>query len=295
MFRLKTRAALVWALVVLCITPLSLASTLRVHFIDVGQADAILIQTPAGLNILIDAGEKRTATDLIDYLKEQGVKRLDYLIATHPHADHIGGMAEVIKSFDIANIYMPRVAHTTKTYEDLLLTIRDKGLRIHEAKAGVVLDLGEGIEARLVAPASDGYRSLNDYSAVLWLGYGRTRFLFSGDAERISESEMLASGFDLSADVLKVGHHGSNTSTTESFLRAVSPTYGVIMVGRNNRYNLPHPDVLKRLTNAGVTILRTDKHGTIVFSSDGNVLELQVERPGQVQLLTDWEWLGWAA
>ncbi|NLN19727.1 MAG: MBL fold metallo-hydrolase [Firmicutes bacterium] len=295
MFRLKTRAALVWALVVLCITPLSLASTLRVHFIDVGQADAILIQTPAGLNILIDAGEKRTATDLMDYLKEQGVKRLDYLIATHPHADHIGGMAEVIKSFDIANIYMPRVAHTTKTYEDLLLTIRDKGLRIHEAKAGVVLDLGEGIEARLVAPASDGYRSLNDYSAVLWLGYGRTRFLFSGDAERISESEMLASGFDLSADVLKVGHHGSNTSTTESFLRAVSPTYGVIMVGRNNRYNLPHPDVLKRLTNAGVTILRTDKHGTIVFSSDGNVLELQVERPGQVQLLTDWEWLGWAA
>jgi beta-lactamase superfamily II metal-dependent hydrolase len=272
-----------------------LASTLRVHFIDVGQADAILIQTPAGLNILIDAGEKRTATDLMDYLKEQGVKRLDYLIATHPHADHIGGMAEVIKSFDIANIYMPRVAHTTKTYEDLLLTIRDKGLRIHEAKAGVVLDLGEGIEARLVAPASDGYRSLNDYSAVLWLGYGRTRFLFSGDAERISESEMLASGFDLSADVLKVGHHGSNTSTTESFLRAVSPTYGVIMVGRNNRYNLPHPDVLKRLTNAGVTILRTDKHGTIVFSSDGNVLELQVERPGQVQLLTDWEWLGWAA
>ena len=190
---------------------------------------------------------------------------------------------------------MPRAAHTTQTYEDLLLTIRDKGLRIHEAKAGVALSLGEGIEAKLVAPEGTGYRSLNDYSAVLWLSYGKTRFLFTGDAERVSEAEMLASGFDLSADVLKVGHHGSKTSTTEPFLQAVIPTYAVVMVGRENRYGLPDSDVLKRILDAGAILLRTDKHGTIVFTSDGETLMLQVEGPGRVRLHMEWGALDRAA
>lgn len=282
----KTRLAIIWALAILCMTPFTWASSLRVHFIDVGQADAILIQTPTGGNILIDAGEKATVASLMAYLRQQGVAKLDHVIATHPHADHIGGMASVIEGFDVGSIYMPRVTHTTKTYEDLLLAIRDKGLRIHEAKAGVDLKLGDGIEAQLVAPGSAGYKSLNDYSAVLRMIYGKTSFLFAGDAERISETEMLASRYGLAADVLKVAHHGSNTSSTQPFLQAVDPTYAVIMVGRANRYGLPHPAVLERLEARGIVVLRTDEVGTILMTSDGQTL--QVEYPGRV-----WLQLGW--
>lgn len=278
----KARTATVWALAILCLTPFTWASSLRVHFIDVGQADAILIQTPLGANILIDAGEKATAPSLMAYLRKEGVTKLDHVIATHPHADHIGGLASVIAGFDIGGIYMPRVTHTTKTYEDLLLAIKAKGLRVNEAKAGVELRLGEGITAQLVAPKGAGYKSLNDYSVVLRMTYGDTSFLFTGDAERVSETEMLAAGYELTADVLKVPHHGSNTSSTEPFLRAVDPTYAVIMVGQGNRYGLPHPAVLDRLKAKDIVVLRTDEHGSIVITSDGQTLE--VEYPGRVWL-----------
>jgi competence protein ComEC len=286
MSRSNPRVVVAWAFGLLFLTCVVWAAPLQVHFIDVGQADAILIQTPDGVNILIDAGEQFTSARLIAYLRQQGVSTLDHVIATHPHADHIGGMAGVIKAFDIGSVYMPRATHTTKTYENLLLAIRDKGLRVHEAKAGVALDFGEGIGAQLVAPVASGYKSLNDYSAVLRLTYGETRFLFAGDAERLSETQMLASGAELSADVLKVGHHGSNTSSYEPFLGAVGATYGVIMVGKNNRYGLPHPAALGRLEAAGIIILRTDELGTIVITSDGENLEIIY--PEQALLYVPW-------
>ena len=253
---------------------------LRVHFIDVGQGDAILIQFPSGQNMLIDAGEDENI--VASYIASQGIIRLDHVIATHPHADHIGGMAKVIKSFEIAKIYMPRTTHTTRTYENLLLAIKDKGLKITTAKAGLDIDVGDGIEAKLVAPNSDSYQNLNDYSAVLRLVYGNTSFIFTGDTESVSELEMINSGYSLKSDVLKVGHHGSSTSTTPAFLNAVSPKYAVISCGKDNSYGHPHQEVITRLNNTGVIIYRTDESGTIIAESDGSTITFDKE-PSEIK------------
>lgn len=262
------RAAMTVLVLFLC-TCAIFAAGLTVHFIDVGQADSILIQAPSGQNILIDAGNNADATLVVNYMRQQGIERLDHVIGTHPHEDHIGGLDVVINRFDIGKVYLPRVAHTTSTYEDVLLAIKAKGLRVTEAKAGVQLDVGSGITATLLAPNSAEYEDLNDYSAVLRLVYGKTAFLFTGDAEAVSEAEMLRAGYRLDSDVLKVGHHGSASSTTSAFLRAVSPTYAVISVGRGNDYGHPHPATLARLESAGINVLRTDEMGTIVITSDG--------------------------
>jgi len=247
----------------------AVSGTLKVYFIDVGQADAILIKLPSGQNILVDGGNNDDGSLVVNYLKQQGVKRLDHVIGTHPHEDHIGGLDVAIKSFEVGKVYLPRVSHTTKTYEDLLLAIKNKGLRVTQAKAGVKLDVGPGVEAVLVAPNSSGYEDLNNNSAVLKLKYGSTSFLFTGDAEAESESEMLRAGYDLKADVLKVGHHGSHSSTTPAFLKAVSPKYAVVSVGKGNDYGHPHSETLAKLAAAGVQVFRTDLQGTIVVTSDG--------------------------
>ena len=243
---------------------------LRVHFIDVGQGDSILIQFPSGQNMLIDAGEDQNTVKA--YIANQGIKRLDHVIATHPHADHIGGMSNVIKSFEVGKVYMPKTTHTTKTYESLLLTIKDKGLKITAAKAGLNIDVGTGVEAQLVGPSSESYDNLNNYSAVLRVKYGNTAFLFTGDAESIAETEMINSGYALKSDVLKVGHHGSNSSTTPTFLKAISPKFAVISAGKGNSYGHPHQEVLARLNDAGIQIYCTDESGTIIAESDGNVI-----------------------
>ena len=245
------------------------ADELAVHFLDVGQGDSILIQFPNDSVMLIDAGPDRSGATVISYLKQQGVKKIDYLVATHPHADHIGGMAAVIKEFDISKVYMPKVTHTTKTFEDMLLSIRKKGLKITPARAGLNIIEQDGLQATFTAPCSSGYDGLNNYSAVVKIRYGSTSFLLTGDAEDLSEKEMLASGADLQADVLKVGHHGSSRSTTPAFLKSVSPEYAVILVGAANDYGHPHQETLDNLADAGVIIYRTDEEGTIIFVSDG--------------------------
>jgi len=250
---------------------------LTVHFIDVGQADSILIQLPNDQTILIDAGNNADSDLVVDYLKQQGVSKLDHVIGTHPHEDHIGGLDVAIKSFDVDNVYLPRVSHTSQTFKDLLLAIQAKGLKITEAKAGVGLDVGQGLSAKFVAPNSSSYEDLNNYSAVLKLTYGQTSFLFTGDAEAESESEMLRAGYDLSADLLKVGHHGSDSSTTPSFLQAVSPGYAVISVGTDNDYGHPAPETIARLDDAGVKIFRTDEQGTIIATSDGQSITFNKE------------------
>ncbi len=263
---------------------------LSVHFIDVGQGDAILVLLPNGQNMLIDAGDNGLGPRVVAYLKEQGVTRVDYLVATHPHADHIGGMPEVIEAFEIGKVYMPRTGHTTRIYERLLLAIKEKGLTVIEARTGVVLFDEPELKVRLVGPVPGTYTSLNDYSAVVHLRYRYTAFLFTGDAEAASEGRMIAAGgfwphkpaepagVVLDADVLKVGQHGSRSSTTAAFLEAVSPTIAVISVGADNRYGHPHADTLARLQAAGVTVYRTDLHGTVVITSDGEQLTVEVEK-----------------
>ncbi|NLB81273.1 MAG: MBL fold metallo-hydrolase [Clostridiaceae bacterium] len=242
---------------------------LHVHFIDVGQGDCMLIMLPNGQNLLIDAGNAKDADTIIEYIKAQEISTLDYLIATHPHSDHIGGLVKVIESFDIRNVYMPNISYDTKTYKNVLNAITKKNLIIHTAKDGVTILNTNGLCAELIAPVEEVYKNTNDYSAVLKLTYLNNIFLFMGDAQQISENLITA---DVRANVLKVGHHGSETSTKEQFLKRVSPEYAVISVGKNNSYGHPSQTLLDRLTQIGVSILRTDQDGTIAISSNGNVL-----------------------
>jgi competence protein ComEC len=242
---------------------------LTVHFLDVGQGDAILIQFPNDSVMLVDAGPDEDGAAVISYLKQQGVKKIDYLVATHPHADNIGGMVAVIKEFEINKVYMPKVAHTTRTFEDMLLSIKEKGIKITAAHAGLDILEQDGLQATFAAPCGSDYDKLNNYSAIVKIQYGSTSFLLTGDAEDISEKEMLDNSLDLRADVLKVGHHGSSSSTTPAFLKSVFPEYAVIPVGAENKYGHPHQETLEHLADAGVIVYRTDQEGSIVFASDG--------------------------
>lgn len=250
---------------------------LEIHFIDVDQGDAILIKQD-GYNLLIDAGDNAYGQRVVDYLKDNNVGHLDYLIGTHPHADHIGGMDDVINAFSIGKIIMPKVCHTTKTFEDVIEAIKQKGLKITTPRVGDTYTLGES-EFTILAPNSSDYENLNNYSIISRLAFGNNSFIFTGDAEEISESETLANGYTLKSDLLKVGHHGSNTSTSQEFLDAVSPKYAVIQVGKDNRYGHPTEDILSRLYRANIEVYRNDMDGDIVVKSDGDNITFSVMSP----------------
>jgi len=246
---------------------------LAVHFLDVGQADSILIQASSGVNVLIDGGNNADGPGIVSYLKSQGVSQLNAVIATHPHEDHIGGLDTVIKEFPVDQVYMPKAVTTTKTFEDFLTAVSDSEAKVIQAKAGVVLDV-PGLDGVFLAPVGDYYEDLNNYSAVLKFTFNNVSFLFMGDAESLSESEMLQAGYDVKADVLKVGHHGSNSSTSTEFLTRVSPKYAVISVGANNDFGHPSASVLSRLSDAGVQVYRTDRDGTVVMRCDGETVTI---------------------
>lgn len=254
------------------ITP---SEDLKVHFLDVGQGDSIFIELPTNETILIDASIKDASNKIISYLREENVSKIDYVFATHPHSDHIGGMSAVIKAFDIGQIYMPKAVTTTKTYENLLLTIKDKNLKIKAAKAGNTIIDTDDLKLVVLAPNQDSYESLNNYSIVLKLTYKEKSFLFMGDAETLSEKEITG---DIQADVLKVGHHGSRTSTSQAFLNKVNPSYAVISVGLNNDYKHPHQEVIDRLEKKNIKIYRTDQNGDIMFTTDGYNIDVKVEK-----------------
>ncbi len=255
----------------------SVNGNLYIHFIDVGQADAIYINN-GNNSMLIDAGKNDTANELVNYLKEQHIDSLDYVIATHPHEDHIGGMDEVLNNFKIDKILMPDKVTTTKTYENLLLAIKNNGCEKIIPKVGEEYNLGNA-SFTILAPNSNNYEELNNYSIVIKLKYGNNTFLFSGDAETLSEDEILKNNIDLKCDLLKVGHHGSSTSTSLKFLNAVNPKYAVISVGKDNQYNLPKKTVMNRLKNNNIKVYRTDESGTIIAVSDGNNITFNKE-PG---------------
>lgn len=234
--------------------------------IDVGQGDSIFIELPNNEVMLIDAGTAQYGTTVLNYIKKLGYTKINYLVATHPHADHIGGLEKVITNLEIEKIYMPKATTTTKTYESLLATISNKGLKINTAKAGVTVFENNDLSVRFIAPNRTYYSNLNNYSAVVKIQYKNNKFLFMGDAETLSENEITS---DISADVIKVGHHGSKTSSGQSFVNRVNAKYAIISVAKNNGYN--HPDILvvERWQKSGTTVYRTDEAGTIVISSDG--------------------------
>ena len=256
-------------------TPTYNKQILEIHYIDVGQGDSIFIELPNTQTMLIDAGESWKATTVINYINNQGYTKLDYVIGTHPHADHIGGLAQVINNFSIGNIYMPKAVSTSKTYENLLSTIANKGLSVTTAKSGVNILNQNNLKIDILAPNSSSYSNLNNYSAVIKITYGSKKFLFMGDAETKSESEILS---DVSADVIKVGHHGSDTSSSQTFINRVNPTYAIVMVGSGNKYEHPYIDILNKWKNAGATIYRTDINGNIVVTSDGQNLDIKTSK-----------------
>lgn len=251
------------------------SNNLIIHYIDVGQGDSIFIELPNHKSILIDAGEASSSEKIINYIKDLDYTKIDYVVSTHPHADHIGGLAKVIDTFDIGNIYMPKVVATSKTYENLLTTISNKNLKIKTGKAGVEIIKEDELEAVIVAPNKEKYPSYNNYSIVVKLIYGNTSYLFTGDAEEISENEIKN---NIDVDVLKVGHHGSNTSSSIEFLKRVTPEYAIISVGENNKYNHPSESTIENLKKYTNNIYRTDLNGTIILTSDGEKIEIKTEK-----------------
>lgn len=239
---------------------------LKVHIIDVGQGDSTFVELPNGATLLIDAGEREYGENVISYIKALGYRKVDYLVATHPHSDHIGGLQAVIESFDIGKIYMPKKSSTTSTFKHLLEAVKDKGLGIETAKAGKNIVTDIDLSVTILSPVEEDYADeMNLYSAVVKITYGKMRFLFMGDAETENEEQMQ----DVSAEFIRVGHHGSRTSSGEEFVRRVGAQIAVVSVGKDNSYDLPKEEILSRWKRAGATLYRTDESGSLVFESDG--------------------------
>lgn len=245
----------------------------EVHFIDVGQGDATLIKCGEQA-LLIDAGDDTKGTALQNYLKKQNVKKLDYLILTHPDADHIGGAPVIITKFDIGRVFVSNYEKDNKTYRKLIQALDDKRLKYTTPKVGAKYYLGSA-EITILAPNKE-YDNPNDSSIALIVKNGNNKFLFTGDAGEAAEADILDNGIDISADVYHVGHHGSKTSTSEDFFKAVSPEYALISCAEGNSYGHPHAQTLNTLRINGVKVYRTDEDGSIVATSDGKKITFSV-------------------
>ena len=240
------------------------------HFIDVGQGDAALIRTEAG-DILIDAGTNSSEDELKAYLNSLGVTDIEYAVFTHPHEDHIGGADMVLNTYNVKRVILPNASSTSKTFERMMDAIETEGCEVIEATPDKTYQVGE-LTLTVLAPISKSYTETNNYSVVIRADYGETSVLFTGDAEVDSEEEMLARyrlKGTLDCDLLKSGHHGSDTSSSQEFLDAVTPTYAVISVGEGNTYDHPKQETLTKYEAMGITVYRTDKEGSIVFTTTG--------------------------
>lgn len=256
------------------------ALPVNVFYIDVGQGDCELIHTPSG-NILIDAGESlpENAAKIISFAKQLEIEKFDCVIATHPHSDHIGSMADVLEKIPADQIIMPELPEeetpTTRVYENLLDTITRLEIPVLPAVPGEQYEIA-GVTLEILAPLEED-ENLNNMSVVVKMRYQDASFLFDGDAESGSERAMLASGEDLRADILKAGHHGSRTSSTKDYLEAVRPEIAVISCGEGNSYGHPHQQTLDKFNALGIRSFRTDINGTITIGTDGNTCEVITE------------------
>lgn len=246
---------------------------LIVHFLNIGQGDSILLESEDEF-VLVDAGERDYGKTVLDYIENRGADELKYVIATHPHSDHIGGMRTVLNDIDAENFITTETDCSTYTWTKLLNVVDKQNINYIDAVPGDSYRFGEA-SFTILAPLSDQYDGYNDYSVVVKVTCGDISFLLTGDAEKTSEYEMVESGEDLKADVLKCGHHGSSTSTTAKFLKAVDPAYAVISCGKNNEYGHPHKETLRKLDLMGCDVFRTDTMGTIVATTDGRELRFK--------------------
>lgn len=253
---------------------------LCVNFVDVGQGDCTVILLPDGKTIMIDAGENGHEEEVFEFLDRNGIKKIDYLVATHPHSDHIGGLYEVVCEYEIGEVFMPKTYHSTNTYLDLLEALDEKNLVINTALVGKTMIDTDVLKAYFISPYNLEYDNLNNYSAVLKLEYFDKSFLFCADIEKEIEEALLGDGADVDCDVLKVAHHGSSTSSTKQFLKEASPEISVISCGKNNDYGHPHRESLQTVTKNSETILRTDEMGNIRIITDGYDIAYDVEIDG---------------
>lgn len=251
--------------------PKSETGKLYVHFIDVGEADCTYIELPDGKTMLIDAGEVENGEEVVDYITDRGAEKIDFLVGTHPHSDHIGGLTEVVNSFDIGNVYMPKVSHNSAAYENVIEAVINKDITITSPMGGEVLYETDSLLIEVLSPNRVEYDNLNNYSIIIKLTYGGTSFLFTGDAENEALWEVTG---DVSADVLKVAHHGSNTSSDADFMYRVSPRYAVISLGENNQYGHPHWELMELLSEINAKVYRTDEDGTVVITSNGENIDV---------------------
>lgn len=240
--------------------------SLEVHYIDVGQGSATLLKSGRHA-MLIDTGDSDQGTKIQLYLTKQGVENLDYLVLTHPDADHIGGAPVIITKFGIGQLFLSNYEKDNKTTQKVRDAMQYKGLTASDCQVGDTYTLGNA-SFTILAPVKE-YADSNNASIALMVQNGNNRFLFTGDCEAEAEADLIASGADLSADVYLAGHHGSDTASSQAFMDAVSPTYAVISCGEGNSYGHPHAEVLNRFRSMGIQVFRTDEQGSVIAESDG--------------------------
>jgi beta-lactamase superfamily II metal-dependent hydrolase len=255
---------------------------MEVSFLDVGQGDSILIKAPNGQTMLIDGGRSISLASsvIIPQLKAWGASQVDVLVVTHPDADHISGLVGVLEGYPVKLAALTGDQHATQIYERLLTDIRDQHIEALQVRTGTVIPFDSAVKLDVLGPDDDFVNrdDTNDGSIVIKLTYGQTSFLFTGDAEFPENQAILRHNLDVRATVLKLGHHGSRSSTDESWLRAVQPQLGIISAGAGNSYGHPHPEVIAALNALGIQYIRTDEHGTINVASDGTQLRVTSQR-----------------
>lgn len=257
--------------------------TLEVYVLDVGQGDSIFLMSPSGKTMLVDASESGMYPQIDAFLTEMKIEKLDIVVGTHPHADHIGGMRKVVENYEIGGYYMPDAVSTSKTFENLLDALEKRNVPVHEALADgdTFIDWDAQVEVRILSPvAGHTYSDLNNASAIVRVKFGDTAILLTGDAEhdaeRIALGEYPASYF--ASTVLKLGHHGSSTSTMQAFFDAVNPSIAVMSLGEGNTYGHPHSEILALLEQAGIPYYRTDESGTVHITLNGSGYSVETEK-----------------